>query len=199
MEEIINKEIAEKLMQIKGQVRGIALKSHQEFIIKEKGKEGLRKLENEMANLEYPIKYEEIKPLDFYPLGLEAIALLAIKKLFNFDSRKFEEIGIFQTKISFILKLFMKYFGSIGLIVEKGPEIWRRYYDVGTLKVVESDEKEKRAIIRIENFNVHKLHCHHVKGYIENVVRMTVNRPVSCEEKKCTFSGDDYHEFIVEW
>ena len=37
MQEIISKEIARKFMQIKGEVRGLALKSHGEFIFKEKG------------------------------------------------------------------------------------------------------------------------------------------------------------------
>jgi hypothetical protein len=199
MKEIINKEIAKKLMQKKGQVRGIALKSHQEFIIKEKGSEGLELLENVMAELGCPIKYKEIKSLNFYPLGLEAVALLAIKKVFGFKDEKFEEIGVFQTKTSLILKLFMKYFSSVKVMAEKSPDIWRKYYDVGDLRVIESNEKEKRLVIRIENFKIHKLHCHHLKGYIKNVVRMTTNRPVSCAEKKCIFEGDDYHEFVVKW
>lgn len=58
MDEILNKEIARKFMRIEGEVRGIALKSHQDFIIKEKEEEGLEKLEKELKELGYPIKYK---------------------------------------------------------------------------------------------------------------------------------------------
>ena len=199
MPEIINKEIAKELIKIKGEVRGVALKSHQDFIVKEKGKEGLKSLEREMEELGFPIKYKEIKIMEFYPIGLEAIALLAIKKLFNFEDKKFEEIGIFQSKLSWIIRLFMKYFSSLELILKKAHQIWEKYYTVGELKVVELNKKERYVIMRLENFNLHSLHCRHVKGYCENVIKMTIKKPVTSEETKCPSLGDNYHEFIVRW
>lgn len=199
MEEIISKEIAKKFMEMKGEVRGVALKSHEDFIIKEEGEEGLKKLEEMMAELGCPIKYKEIKIMDFYPIGLEAVALLAIQKIFNFDEEKFEEIGIFQSKISLIIKLFMKYFGSIKMVIQRAPEIWRKYYTVGNLRIVEFDEDKGYAILRIEDFNIHWLHCRHIKGYCYNVVKMIVKKPVTCQETKCLSFGDKYHEFLLKW
>ena len=61
MQDTLNKETASKLMAMKGEVRGIALKSHQEFIMNEKGEAGLKALEDEMASLGYPIKYKDIE------------------------------------------------------------------------------------------------------------------------------------------
>ena len=199
MEQIITKEIAKRFMAIKGEVRGVALKSHQDFILKEKGEEGLKKLEEEMARLGYPIKYKEIRITDFYPVGLEVVALLAIKKLFDFDEEKFEEIGIFQSKISWIIKLFMKYFGSLEMLVDRAPDIWKKYYTIGDFKVVELNELKRYIVLRVENFKLHPLHCRHVKGYCYNVIKMVVKKPVTCQEIKCPFRGDEYHEFLIKW
>lgn len=43
----LNKEIASKLMKIKGEIRGVDLKADAEFVLKAKGEEGLRKVEKE--------------------------------------------------------------------------------------------------------------------------------------------------------
>lgn len=195
----INKNTAKKLIKMTGEVRGIALKSHGEFILKEKGRQGLEKLEKEMAGLGCPIKHDELRSMAFYPIGLEAVTLLAIKKIFNFDDEKFEEIGVFGSKYSLIMKVFMKYIASIEMMAKQAPKIWSKYYTIGNLKVVELDTEKRRIILRIENFYVHPLHCLHLKGYCANVVKMAVKSSVTCEETKCVHRGDQYHEFLIKW
>ena len=51
MEEIISKEIAKKLMEMKGKSRGMAVKDDFEYVFREKGEEGVRKLEDELARV----------------------------------------------------------------------------------------------------------------------------------------------------
>ena len=46
MEEIISKEKLDELMKIKGEVKGIAMRENMNFILKEEGSEGVKKLEN---------------------------------------------------------------------------------------------------------------------------------------------------------
>ena len=75
MKEIITKEIADELMKIKGEVRGIAPKSHVQFVVEEKGKEVLKKIEEKMKELGHPLEYKNMKSMSFYPIGLEAITL----------------------------------------------------------------------------------------------------------------------------
>ena len=58
---------------------------------------------------------------------------------------------------------------------------------------------EKYAIARIENFELCPSHCCTLKGYFLSVVKMILGRPISCEETKCTFRGDEYHEFRITW
>lgn len=199
MEGIIPKDEAEGLMHIKGEVRGIAIKSHGDFIKKEKGEEGLEKVEKTMASLGYPLDYSKLVPWGFYPVGLEILELLVIKKLFNFEDQKFEEIGAFGSRTSFILKIFFKYFGSIKKIAEKAPEIWKKYYTIGDLKVKTLDEKKKYIILALDNLFLHPIHCLHLKGYFSSVVKMVIGKNVNCEEIFCPHRGGQYHEFLIKW
>ncbi len=199
MEQIISKEIAKKIMEIKGETRGVAPKSYGEFILKEEGEEGLKKLEDMMVELGYPIKYKEIEPMEFYPIGLVAVTLLAIKKIFNYDNNRFQEMGRFGSKIPLIIRIFMKYLGSIEMVVKGVPKMWKKYYTVGNLKVAEYDKEKKYIIVRLENFRLHPIHCQIPIGYFPTLLQMVVKGKVSCEETKCLFRNDEYHEFLLKW
>ena len=111
-EEKITRETVKKLMAIPGEARGVTLKVDWEFILRKEGKEGLEKLERKMAELGYPLKFEEIKTMDFYPIGLDALSMTVIGEVFNYDKQKFIEIGETALKFSIFLKVFLKYFVS---------------------------------------------------------------------------------------
>jgi hypothetical protein len=199
MNQELTKEIAKKLMEIKGEARGITLKVDWETILKEKGKEGIKKLEEKMAELGCPLKYEEIKEMDFYPIGYEAISILAIKEIFGLDEKDLENLGAKAVKFSIFLRIFMKYSFSHRLLIEEAPKMWRRHYTVGDLEVVKFDEKEKIAIIVLKNFSLHREFCATLKGYFSKIVEITLGKPINCKETKCTFLGDQYHEFLLTW
>lgn len=195
---ISTKEIKE-LMALKGEVKGTGIKTHGEFVLKEEGVKGVKKLEDALANLGYPIKFEEIKSTDPCPFGVEALILLTIQRIFGYDDKKFNEMGRFHAKSSLIIRLFMKYFVSLERMAEEGPRIWKRYFSQGNLKAVEVDKQKKRIIFRVENFYFHPLHCQILKGSIPTIVQMVVRTKISCQETKCVHRGDQYHEFLMEW
>jgi len=199
MKEIITKEIADELMKMKGETRGISIKGDIDYAIDKKGKQALKKVEDEMERLGYPINYEKMRNMDFYPVGLEAILFLVMKELFNFTDREFEELGEFNSKLSLILRLFMQYFVSIDSTANAAPKIWRKLYSVGDLEMAELNKKEKYAILRIKNFKIHPFHCLSVKGYIHGVMKMVLRGDTTCKETKCPFKGDEYHEFLIKW
>jgi len=199
MDEIISKTIADRLMKLKGEVRGLAIKSHGAFILKEKGEDGLKRLEDFMRELGYPLIHENIKGLSFCPVGLEVMELLVIKQLFDFNDEKFVEIGAFSSKLSLIMRMFIKYFVSVKLMAHQSPKIWEEYYTIGKLSVPEFNEEKKRLVLRVKDLNLHPLHCLHLKGYFSSVVKMVTNREVSCEETKCIYNGDDSHDFSLQW
>lgn len=199
MEPVISKEIAGKLLAIPGEVRGVALLNHQDFVIKEVGKEGLQKLAKALSELGYPMVYGDIHPFKFYPLGMEMIELLTMKQLFNFDDKKLEEIGVFASKFSVLMRPFLKFFISIKTIASQAPRIWSKYYTVGDLVVKGLDESNGEVMLIVENFNLHPVHCVQLKGFFSNIVKMVVGKPVSCEETKCVHRGDHRHEFSLKW
>lgn len=198
-EEIINKKIADQLMALEGEVRGMAVKSHGEFIRLKRGEKELKELEKMMSKLGHPVEYQKIESMRFYPIGLEALTLVVIKELFDFGNKEFEELGVFSSKFSLIIKFFMKYFVSLKLTAKQASNIWKRYYTIGDFNVIDLNEKEKYVILRLENFQVHPLHCLHLKGYCAGVIKMIVKNPVTCKEIKCSHKGDDYHEFLLKW
>jgi len=200
MEEI-TKETAKKLMEIEGEVRGVVFKTDSEYLLKEEGEEGLKKLEEELEKLGYPIKFKEIKTMAFYPVGLRVLSLLAIKKVFNFNDEKIKKMGVFATKTSLIIKLFIKYFFSAQRVFYKeAPKIWRKHWTVGELTPVELNEEKKYGILRVKNFNLHPIYCCYLEGYFSGILQMLIKtQKITCEETKCTFRGDEYHEFLLKW
>jgi hypothetical protein len=199
MDPIISKEEFNRLINLKGKVRGMAVKGYGDYILKEKGEKGLRKLEETITNLGYPIKYREIKTMDFYPLGLEGISLLVLQRLFNFDDEKIQEMGKFQAKFSIVIRLLMRYLVSIEKAAQGASKMWRSYHTSGDLTITELNKEKRYAILRIENFRVIPSHCHHLIGYFSTIVQLIVKNKVTCKEIKCPFRGDEYHEFLLKW
>ena len=93
----------------------------------------------------------------------------------------------------------MKYFVSLEKIAKEAPKMWRRYHTVGDPKVVEFSEEKRYGILRVENFNLVPSYCQMVIGYLSSLIQIVVKASVTCKETKCTFRGDDYHEFLLKW
>jgi predicted hydrocarbon binding protein len=195
---VITREEANRIMSIEGKTRGISIRGDLEFVKFKEGNEGLNKLRKEMEKVGY-FPDPKMKAMDFCPLGLELLTLLMIKQLFNYGEKEFYEMGEFSSRLSLILRLFMKYFVSVNAISGQASEIWRRYYTVGNFKVISIDEQKRTATLRLENFKLHELHCQNVRGYISNIIKMILNKKVNSKETKCPFRGDDYHEFVLTW
>ncbi len=199
MEEKITKEEIEKLMQIKGECRGAVLKTDADFILKEEGEEGLKRFEQKMEELGYPMDYRQMKAIDFFPLGLRGVQLLVLQKFFGFDREKFRQLGKFQTKTPLFIKIFMRFFVSIKTVNKKAPEMWRKHYTTGDLEIQELDSEKRSGFVALKNFALHPLVCQVLEGYFIGVGRMMVGNTVVCEEIKCTFKGDDSHIFSFKW
>lgn len=199
MENIIPKEEIDRMMDLKGKVRGIAFKTEEAFVSREEGKKGVKELQETLSKIGCPLEFDKVKPMDFYPLGYIGLTQLIIKKLFNYGDEKIKDLGRSEAKVSLIMKLFMKYFVSLDRVSKEVPKMWRKYYTVGDLKPVEMNEEEKHAVLRLENFKVSPIHCLNLLGYFSAVLQMVVNRPVKAEETKCVFKGDEYHEFLLTW
>jgi len=201
MEEITKEEI-EKLIEVKIETRGVVFKTDGEYILEKKGKAGLKELEVALEKLGHPIKYKEIKTMGFYSAGLRILSLLVIKKIFNFDDEEIKEMGFVATKKSLIIKLFIRYFLSIQRVFFKeAPRIWQKHWTRGVLAPVELNEEKKYAVLRLKDFDLHPLYCSaYLRGYLSGILQMLIKTPkITCREIKCSFRGDEYHEYLLEW
>lgn len=198
MSKYILKEELEALGEIGGELRGASLKGDGEFVEQRLDKEAVAELEREMAEVGFPINYSELKTLGFYPLSLDAVNLVLMARMF-FSEKEMIDLGSFLSKTSLVLRFFMKYFVSVDRVIEKAPEMWGQSYTKGTLKVIKYDKQKREIIIRIEDFFAHPLYCKVFEGYFQSVVKMILRTPVSCEEIKCQYEGDDVDEFRFRW
>jgi len=199
MEQIISKEELDKISEESGEARGATFKNALDFVLKKEGPDGLKKIENLMEELGYPIKSTEIKLMNFYPLNSYLVLQLAIKNFFNYDDKDFQEMGEFMAKSSMIMRLFMKYFASLDNLIKQGPRAWRMYFSTGELKVVEINKEKKYMVSRLEDFAYGQLHCQIIKGFYSSIIQMILRSKVTCEEIKCPLRGDEYHEFLFKW
>jgi hypothetical protein len=119
--------------------------------------------------------------------------------MFDFHEKEIEQFGAFVVNFSLFLKIFMKYFGSISLLAKQGVNMWREHFTVGDLEISEFSEEKKDIVVRLKNFQIHPVYCTIFKGYFSKIVQMTINKPTICQETKCSFRGDQYHEFLVTW
>ncbi len=199
MEQIISKEELDELNKIKGEIRGVGMKTHSRFILKEEGEGSLEKIEEALADLGVSFKYRNVRIMDFYPLSLYCTVQLVIKRLFNYDDEKFKEMGEFNSRFSLIIRLFMKHFVSVKAMIKQTPNVWRKYFTVGSIKITEYNEKEKYMILRVEDFHITPILCQIIRGFFPGVAQMVVGNKGTCEEIKCSFKGAPYEEFLFKW
>lgn len=198
---ILTKEVIKKLLEFKGEIRGIDIKSDGEFILKKGGEKGLKKVEEKLKEVGVEIEYRKIKPMEFYPGGLKALSLLAIKEVFGYSEEEIFEIGKANAKFSLILKIFMKFFFPIEkFFFQQTPKIWEKYWTKGRFVPVEFSEKEKRAVVRYEDLNLHPIYCTYLRGYFTTLTQLvTGSKNVNVKEEKCAFFGEKFHQYLIQW
>lgn len=197
--ETLDQKTIKNLLKIPGEARGVILKTDGEFVLREKGQKGLKRVEAELRKLGCPIQYQKIESMAFYPLAWRVASLLIIQKVFNFDEQKIKEMGAAAPKVSLIIKLFLQYFISFSAIFKQMPRMWKKHYTVGELEPVQLNEKEKIIVIRVKDFNLHPLFCLYLCGYFSEIIKMIVKKISSCQERKCFFKKAKYHEYVLRY
>ncbi len=199
-------EEIKKIMKMPIKVRGSAFEGELEYILKKKGEKGLKAVEKKTEELGYPIKYKEIQDTKWYPVGLKMISDYAYLTVFNWGEKEIAEIAESSTKVSFIVRLFMRHFLSVEQIFRASARLWSRYFNTGLLEIVDFHNVEKRGghgygILRLKNFKLHPLHCFYLSHFFIGIAKLTDPRlkEVKAEETKCMFRGDDYHEYLLKW
>lgn len=201
---ITEKEI-EEIKKIKGQCRGQTIVTTLQAVLVMEGKEGLAKIESRLKELNcWPDHFSDfnknIKVFEWYPLWQDIIPSVAVAEVFNWGEEKMKEFGINNQKVSFFEKILLKYFVSLKLLSKTVTERWSRHYSVGHLESAEVNEKERRIVLRLKDFSAHPVFCQLLCGYFQSAACFVVaSNVITCQETKCAFKGDTYHEFLITW
>jgi hypothetical protein len=185
-------------MKIEGEVRGVVFQTDARYILEKEGEEGLKKLEERVRELGYPIDYRTAGALNFYPLGLRAISLLLIKDTFGWGDEEIREMGYAAPQTSFIVKLLMRFLADFKKFVGGLPENWTRHWTRGEMEVLKMDEKTKEVALRLKDIKIHPILCLYLEGYFRRIYEFVVGKGKGeVKETKCMFNGDPYHEYIA--
>ncbi len=193
-------KITEELTPLPGKVRGEVFRTHAEYIRFREGEEGVKKVEEKMAELGVPIEFEKIKPFDWVNESTSSLTIIVAKEVFNWTEEDLFQMGRFAVRVSFFIKLIIQYFVSMERVLKEASKHWRRHFDFGSLEVAFFDEKKKTIILRVKDFKTHPLICCFHAGYFQGVTEFAVrSEKVTVEEVKCIYKGDDSHDYKITW
>lgn len=195
----ISKEEIERLMAFPGKLIGTGFIDDLDFLLKEKGEEGVKKVEEAMAELGYPLEYKKLKNFEWYPVGHYLLSILVAKELFEWDDETIRRMGANAQKVSLITKVMMKFFVSIERVFKEATKYWNMYFTAGKLEDVEINEKERYALLILKDFSGHQVYCRYIEGAIGQIGSYTAKN-AKCREVKCCLKGEgEGHLFKVTW
>jgi len=194
-----SKEEIKRLISLPGELIGIGFIEDFDFLLREEGKEGVKKVEEAMAELGYPLKYRELKGFEWYPVGYYLLSILVAKELFEWDDETIRRMGANAQKVSLINKMMMKFFVSTGRVLKEMVKYWNMYYTVGKIETAELNEEEGYASLIIKDFPGHPVYCRYLEGVIGQIASYVVKNP-KCREIKCCLKGEEKgHLFKITW
>jgi len=198
-EELLKKE-ADRLMQIKGNVRGEVFLANAAYIRFKKGEDEIKAVEVKLKELGYPLNFKEINPGEWYLEALSVLSILAARDIFNWKESDIFEMGYSVPKYSFISKIFINYFLSLKRFIREVPKYWGKHFDFGGLEVSELNEEKNYLILQEKGYKFHPVLCVYHAGYYLRIAKFVIKGgKSSIEETKCVFKGDPYHEYIIKW
>jgi predicted hydrocarbon binding protein len=194
----LNQEDYFKIIHSEGEVRGAVLNTDKNYILRKGKEEKLKEVERVIEEMGYPLLYNEVQTMNYYPFGLRILSILAIAKVFNLNEDGIKEMGSLAPKSSVLIKVFTKYFLNVEQTLNKVGEIWKKHSTIGDAMAKEVNEKEGYAIFHFKDIT-HPVYCIYLSGYLSRIIEMTVSKKVDVEETICSFRGGDVHEFKASW
>ncbi len=200
MEEQISKHEIERIIKTPGKVKGVVFVNAKTYILENKGQKGLIEVENKTKRMGCLINYQNIDPLEWYPVGFWVVSLLAIKKTFNWGYEEIFNMGNSMPKTSLITKMLLMYLVSVEKIKKQAPAYWKKHFTVGSFKFIEFNKDNKRVVMRLKGIEIHPICCNLLAGYFLRLAQYTIkSSDIKIKEIKCIHKGDPYHDFLVTW
>jgi predicted hydrocarbon binding protein len=183
------------------QIFGITFLGFFNYIKKHFGQEGVERVLTEIPDPYHNIFQRRIISVATYPYESFSSFLSAVDKILGSgDSSLLRQMGNYVAEKD-MESVFMQgqRKAQIQDIVRDSGVFWNSYYiNMGRMEPVEAEAEH--IVMRIYDFpEMHKAHCHWLKGYIEGMITYCGVKSVRVREVKCTSDGDPYHEFDCTW
>ncbi len=188
------------LLGAKGEARGIHFKNDAQYIVAEKGKDGLKKVEAQLKEWGVPLLYNKMRNLHFYPIGWRSLSLLAAEKALGWEEKNIRNMCVFASSASLIIKIYSKFFYSVDKFLEQAPKLWEEYFTVGKLVIREHSESEKYVIIDIKEFDLDDVYRPCLESFIERAGQTIIKgKDHKCEVVECSPKENNCHGFRLSW
>ncbi|MFH0791926.1 MAG: 4-vinyl reductase [bacterium] len=194
------KEKINRLIAIPCKTRGDEILILKTIIGEKYGNEGVRRVEKYLNELGVEFSFGGLNMTIWYPEGLNVAVIIAMREIFKLSDEDIYLIGRKMPKLSFIIRVFVKYFVSTKKTFIKTAEYWNRYLDCGKMEPYEINEDKRYAIFRVTGYQFDPVMCHYHRGYLagaaENVIK---SDKIEVIETACIHRGDSYHEYRLTW
>lgn len=193
------KEEIKKIKKLKGKTRGQEIKNNFKCIENLEGEEARKKVEERLDDFNMLPEYENYEDFEWYPIKFDVATIIVAKEVLGWGTEELKRHGRNLVKLSFIQKMFVKYFISVDKMLENANRAWERFFNIGKLEIKKGKEgKMFRA--QLKGFDIHPYYCKIVLGYFEKTLSLIISsNKIEGMETKCTFRGDKFHEFIVRY
>ncbi len=190
----------QKIVKLDGSFRGSDLRTDAAYVESISGSNGLDDVEAAFKRLGYPLEYQNIDNLSWYPICLRVLSLRMIEDVLRLDEAGMKKMGDAAPKFSFLVRTGMVSPGDHSAIRETIPLYWRLHYSVGEMSVNGSDDRKGSLIVRLERFNVHPVLCAYLEGCLRRLIQFGLpGEKVESAETGCYSKGDAFHEYRFSW
>ena len=197
------KETIERLNEMKGKIRGCCLKTMVDFLLKSEDKKLLPDIQSKLAEYGFEEDLREVKILDWYPISYIIASFFSFYEVLDWGEEEIKQAGRNCPKSSALIMFRIStsiYVISMERAFAMLPSAYKKLVDFGSLEASELNKGERYFTARIKDFPVHPLYCKFIEGFGEGLWEvLTSSEEISCKERKCSFRGDPYHEFILKW
>lgn len=190
----------EKCKKLKGRERAVDLKYLIDYVKKQEGEQGLKKVTEELKknDIELP-DLTKIDDMDWISVSLINIFFVTAIKVFNWQERDCYEAGRNAPSYSPTIKLFARYLLSLKRSMILTSKNWNKWYTRGRTEWPELDEQNYRAVMWIHDFDAHPFTCLYLAGVFSKLGEIMSGKRFSVKETNCPNQGGRYHEFIFSW
>jgi len=197
----LTKEDIEQISKVKGRIRGLILTTLKDYIIAKEGHIGIKKVEEKMEEIGHPFSFDSVSSVKWYPANMIHLVMMIVLEVFGWTEEENFKIGYNVPINSLLAKLMLRNFTSLKVAFKVTPRFWKNYTDMGDMHWVLQDLKNKKAVLRLENYpKVHRGSYEYFRGYLKRIMEtVTSSKNVKVELTKTIYKGDPYDDFTFTW